>query len=55
VVVADLPPFTAATARFLLAAAVLWLFWLLWPNQRQQVARGDWKWLAVAGFFQTSL
>jgi len=55
VVVADLPPFTAATARFLLAAAVLWLFWLLWPNQRQQVARGDWKWLALAGFFQTSL
>lgn len=53
-VVQSLPPFTAAGFRFLVVAAVL-LSLAQATGQWQKVERGDWKWLALAGFFQTGL
>lgn len=55
VVVGSVPPFTAATVRFLMATAILWGLWASLPEQRQPPKRSDWAWLALAGFFQTSL
>ena len=54
-VVATTPPFTAATIRFLMAAALMWVVWLVYPGARQHVELRDYPFLAVAGFFQTSL
>jgi drug/metabolite transporter (DMT)-like permease len=53
-VVQWLPPFTAAAFRFLVVAILLWGI-LLVSKQGQKVDRGEWKWLALAGLFQTTL
>jgi drug/metabolite transporter (DMT)-like permease len=55
VVVSSLPPFTAATARFVLATAIMWGLWAFLPERRQRPQGRDWVFLALAGFFQTSL
>jgi drug/metabolite transporter (DMT)-like permease len=55
VVVRSLPPFTAATARFALATAIMWGLWTFLPKRRQRPEGRDWVFLALAGFFQTSL
>jgi drug/metabolite transporter (DMT)-like permease len=55
VVVRSLPPFTAATARFALATAIMWGLWAFLPGRRQRPEGRDWIFLALAGFFQTSL
>lgn len=50
----ELSPFTAATARFVLASAMLWGILMVrggLPRPRQE----DWKALILAGLFQTTL
>lgn len=55
VVVNSLPPFTSATVRFIMASVIMWGLWVAFPDQQQRPEGRDWIWLAIAGFFQTSL
>jgi drug/metabolite transporter (DMT)-like permease len=49
----ELPPFTAATGRFMLSSAILWGI-LLAQGGPPKPHREDWKALTVAGLFQTT-
>jgi drug/metabolite transporter (DMT)-like permease len=55
VVVGSLPPLTAAAIRFLMAAAIMWGLRATLPGPWQRPQGRDWIWLALTGFFQTSL
>lgn len=49
----ELPPFTAATVRFILASIMLWTI-LLARGSPPRPSRNTWKALAIAGLFQTT-
>ncbi len=54
VVVQWLPPFTAATFRFVVVAILLWVVMAV-TRRGQPVERGDWVWMALSGLLQTSI
>jgi len=54
VVLRELPPFTAAASRFVISTVILWTI-LLARGKPPRPRGDDWKTLAIAGIFQTTL